>query len=84
MEQNALNFDSDRNGQCKQILAYLKAGNRLTPLDSLRLFGCLRLSGRIYDLREAGEPIVSETIRLPNKKRVAEYRYDPSVKTESA
>ena len=37
--------------QTQQILQWLKEGKSLTPLDALREFGCLRLSGRIYDIR---------------------------------
>ena len=33
------------------ILSYLKRGRTLSPLQALDLFGCLRLSARIYDLR---------------------------------
>lgn len=75
--QPSLDFDSGRSGQAAKILAYLKSGKRITPLESLELFGCFRLGARIYDLKRAGEPIVSEMITLPNKKRVAEYRYEP-------
>ena len=62
--------------QACQILRYLRAGNTLTPLDALRLFGCLRLGARIWDLRQAGYPITEETVTLPNGKRVGRYSYD--------
>lgn len=38
--------------QTKAIYQHLKAGNRLTPLRALKLFGCLRLAARIHDIRK--------------------------------
>jgi len=60
--------------QTSRILAYLKKGNSITPLDGLKLFGTLRLSGRIHDLKRAGIPIGKEMVndRL-NGKRYARY-----------
>lgn len=55
------------------ILAHLKAGNELTPLDALNRFGCLRLAARIADLREAGYQIDSR-IHVTDGKRFAAYR----------
>lgn len=42
------------------ILKYLQAGNRLTPLDALRLFSCLRLGARIFQLKKQGHDIKME------------------------
>jgi Helix-turn-helix domain len=72
-EQPTLNFDH-ANDQCSRILEFLKAGNRITPIDALNLFGCFRLGGRVYDLRKAGYKIERDMIKLKNGKRVAEYR----------
>jgi hypothetical protein len=72
--QESLNFDSERHGQAEKILAYLKAGNRITPIESLKLFGCFRLGARIYDLKKAGFQIESEMVKVPSGKRVASYR----------
>jgi len=36
------------------ILGHLARGRSLTPLQALRLFDCLRLGGRIHELRERG------------------------------
>ena len=38
---------------CKRILAYLLNGSRITSLEALRLFGCMRLASRISDLRKS-------------------------------
>lgn len=40
-----------------QILEHMQAGNPITPLDALRLFGCMRLGARIYDLKQDGHVI---------------------------
>lgn len=37
--------------QEEQVLSYLKAGNMISPIEALNLFGCFRLSARIYNLR---------------------------------
>lgn len=64
---------SARMTQSAQLLSYLRSGERLTPLKSLDLFGCLALSQRMGELSRAGHPIAVRMIRLPNGKRVAEY-----------
>lgn len=63
----------DNITQNQQIKAHLLSGRKLTSLEALHQFGCLRLSGRIHDLRKEGMKIQSETKTLDNKKRVAEY-----------
>ena len=58
--------------QNNQILNHLHAGNSITPLDALKLFGCFRLGARIYDLKQQGHSIESKPLRVGNK-RVAIY-----------
>lgn len=58
--------------QSYQIREYLLQGNTITAMEALRLFGCFRLSGRIYDLRKEGINISTTIINI-NGKRVAEY-----------
>jgi hypothetical protein len=67
--------EPDTESQNKAILKYLKAGGRLTQLTALRLFDCLRLSARIYDLRALGHNIPATSKEVGRKKRVAEYHY---------
>lgn len=44
--------------QNQKILQYLeKHPKGITPLEALNLCGCLRLSARIFDLKEAGNNI---------------------------
>jgi hypothetical protein len=59
--------------QNSEILCYLKSGQRLTPLEALRRFGCLRLSGRIYDIKKRGVNVKSESYRTKSGKYVARY-----------
>jgi hypothetical protein len=59
--------------QEKKIAEYLVSGNKLTQLDALMKFNCLRLSARIYNLKRRGYLIQGENIILQNGKRVKEY-----------
>jgi hypothetical protein len=69
----------NKESQNKQILSYLQAGHRLTPLDALYKFGSLRLSARIYDLKRQGVAITSDLIAITSpsaiggKKHVQQY-----------
>lgn len=63
---------NELESQSYQIREYLLQGNTITAMEALRLFGCFRLSGRIYDLRKEGTNISSTIIKI-NGKRVAEY-----------
>lgn len=59
--------------QEKQILRALKRGEKITPLEALKRFGCMRLSGRVYALRRAGYPIATDLIEVHGGKHVAQY-----------
>jgi hypothetical protein len=58
--------------QCKQIIRHLLNGGTLTSLQALRMFGCLNLKGRIFDLRKQGFDIKTDMVQR-GKKRVALY-----------
>lgn len=58
--------------QNDKILQYLQKGNKITTLEASYMFGCLRLSGRIYDLRQKGYIINSQMV-VRSGKRVSEY-----------
>ena len=60
--------------QEEAILDYLRRGNTLTPLEALKLFNCLRLGARIWDLRQKGHAIEMKVVETPSGKHVAEYR----------
>ena len=59
--------------QCAQIKEWLEQGNKLTSLEALNLFGCLRLASRIHDLRARGLDIRKERIQVPSGKYVTQY-----------
>ena len=59
--------------QNNQIISYLKIGGPLTPYEALRIFGCLRLSARVYELKKKGWPISKDLITVGHKKQVAKY-----------
>lgn len=63
--------------QCARILAWLKDGKTLTPLQALSEFSCNRLAARIADLRNAGHEIQTKPITVFNseggKCRIAQY-----------
>jgi hypothetical protein len=58
--------------QCEQILAHLKQGKTLTPIDALNQYGCFRLAARIKDLRDAGHDIASVQL-TQGEKTFAKY-----------
>jgi len=61
--------------QCDEILAFLRTGQSLSPLEALEKFGCFRLGGRIYDLKKQGHKI--ETVMVEkNGKHFASYRLE--------
>ena len=59
--------------QTSLILAHLARGKTLTPLSALHLFDCLRLGGRIYELKARGWNIKTAQQMLPSGKVVARY-----------
>lgn len=59
--------------QAAQILAALRAGQSLTPLAARQLYGCDRLSARIFQLRRQGHAIQQHRIVVHGRKSVAEY-----------
>lgn len=60
--------------QTNLILADLKKGRKLTPIDALRDHGVFRLGARIWDLRKRGHEIHSHLVDVGDGKKVAEYR----------
>ena len=65
--------------QNMKILHFMETHKRgITPLQAMDHFGCMRLSGRIHDLREMGYNISSDLVEVKNRYgetcRVAQYR----------
>lgn len=65
---------------CDMILRDLKRGRKITQAKAYEWYGCLRLSGRIFDLRELGYDIKTDMIPVKNRdgdvSYVAEYRLE--------
>ena len=59
--------------QNQQVLAYLRTGRVITPLEALEQFGCFRLAARIYDLRKRGWPIHCDRTAMEGGKIVGHY-----------
>lgn len=60
--------------QKHRILNYLQAGNKLTPIEALNLFGSFRLAATIHKLKQEGHLIESEIIKDErNGKSYARY-----------
>lgn len=68
------NIESSES-QNKRILDYLMKGNRLTSLEALTRFGCMRLASRISDIRKNHPDIniMVDRIETATKKKVAQY-----------
>lgn len=61
-----------QESQRKQIQEWLEKGNFITPMLSLEMFGCFRLSAIIYNLKyDYGMDIKTEMIYGPKHKRYA-------------
>ena len=54
--------------QNEKILNHLKKGKKITPISALKMFGCFRLSARIYNLIRQGYDIKMERITKDGKK----------------
>ena len=63
--------------QSEMILRYMHENGSITPLDAMREFGCMRLGARIYDLKQAGTRIITESQTEKNRygKSVTFARY---------
>lgn len=59
--------------QKSNILNHLKKHGEINVLQSLRLYGCYRLSARILELREDGHII--DYVRDPDSKAKGRYVY---------
>ena len=66
--------------QKNQIREHLLSGRTITPIEALDLYGCFRLSSRIYDLRSTGLAIKARSRITPTKKRIAEYFVEKEAK----
>lgn len=72
------NKKKDYMSQKARVRAHLLKGKSITQIDALRLYGSLRLSAIIYDLRDEGIPIVTKMIQVDTNKRVGSYHVEES------
>lgn len=69
--------DSTKKPQKDQILEHLEKFGSITPLEAQRLYGCMRLGARIWDLKHEGHAIITEIVEVTTrsgKAHVARYR----------
>jgi hypothetical protein len=55
------------------LLEQLKKKRRITSLDALQEAQCMRLSARVFNLREKGYNIHTENVHLDNGKVIGRY-----------
>jgi hypothetical protein len=63
-----------KQSQRKKILKLLERGRGITQLQALDMFGCMRLGGRICELREQGYDIQTERVKTRTGKIIARYK----------
>lgn len=73
MKDNVNENEEQCTSQAKRILAYLKKGNRITPIEALNMFGSFRLGARIADIKDMGYDIKSKFVETDTGKRVKCY-----------
>ena len=66
--------------QEEKILAYMERHGSITPLEAMNELGVMRLGARIFDLKESGIEIITETVTGKNRDgervRYARYRLE--------
>jgi hypothetical protein len=74
-----INFDNvyrkgEKLTQTNLIYDHLKQGKRLTALNALKLFGCLRLASRIHELRNEGFVIQDTFVSVKRGGKVKKFK----------
>lgn len=64
---------NENASQCAQIRKHLEQYGSLTPIEALDKFGCFRLGARIFELKEAGMPIITERCETASGAVIARY-----------
>ena len=59
---------SEHKSQRDKILRALLCNEEVTPLSMFRRFGCLRLSGRILEIRKDGYPVKTNIVEARDKR----------------
>lgn len=66
--------DNRHDSQLKAIEKDLKAGKKVSPHQALRDYGCLRLSARIWDLKNRKHLNIESKLQHSGDLRWSEYR----------
>ena len=71
--------------QTERVIKHLKEYGSITPLEAIREYGITRLGARIWDLRDLGYDIETETSknRFGDKTSYAKYVLKGGAKNES-
>ena len=64
--------------QNKMVLQYLKDHGSITPQEALRELGILRLSARVYELRQS-EELRQQGLRIGSEREKSKNRYGSNV-----
>lgn len=64
--------------QNKMVLQYLKDHGSITPQEALRELGILRLSARVYELRQS-EELKKQGLRIGSEREKSKNRYGSNV-----
>jgi len=59
--------------QREKILKWLLSGKTITSLQAILRFGCLRLSARIFEIRDMGHVIQTKSVKTPTGVVVTQY-----------
>lgn len=66
--------------QTEKILDYMERNGSITPLEAMTELGVMRLGARIWDIKESGIVIITETVTGKNRDgeptRYARYRLE--------
>lgn len=73
MKENINENEASSASQVSRILAHLKSGKSITPLEALELYKCFRLGARIADIKALGYDVKSEFVTTPSEKKVKRY-----------
>ena len=71
--QNINENTKTSRSQTDLILEWMLAGNTITQLEALSMYGCSRLAARIADIRAKGYLVYSEFITTRSGKRIKRY-----------
>lgn len=53
--------------QCQKIIEHIDKYGSITPQEAMEEYGIMRLGARIWDLKAAGEDIVTESVSAINR-----------------